>query len=76
MTRIDITLAGTAGLDLIVNCKIADWVRLLTPRFVLSDRAAKLDRTGADFDARRAERGREVRRGAATPECQLTWVMR
>jgi len=39
MTRIDITLAGTAGLDLIVNCKIADWVRLLTPRFVLSDRA-------------------------------------
>ena len=33
-------------------------------------------RTGADFDARRAERGRAVRRGAATPKCQLTWVMR
>ena len=37
---------------------------------------AKLDRAGVDFDARRAERGREVRRGAATPERQLTWVMR
>jgi hypothetical protein len=39
------------------------------PRYVLSDRAhvsntrppAKLDRTDADFDARRAERDREVR---------------
>jgi hypothetical protein len=48
-------------------------VCLVTARVSEDERTSM---AAADFDARRAERRREVRRGTATPECQLTWVMR